>query len=84
VVVCFEVYSEAFFGVLQIVSPQWSRFWYTELIDVAISLHDFRDHLPNLGFSVFNRLSKSVLKIIILMVIKTLFYKPCTLKNKKT
>lgn len=56
-----------FLGVLHIISPQWSLFWYTELIDVAISLHDFKLHLPNTGFSLFNRLSSSLLKIIFIL-----------------
>ena len=48
-----SLYSEAFFGVLQIVSPQWSLFWYTEFMDVEISLHDLRFQRPNVGFSTF-------------------------------
>ena len=57
-------YSEAFFGVLHIVSPQWSLFWYTEFMDVEISLQDFKDHRPNLGFSTLTKSSNTFLNII--------------------
>jgi len=46
-------------------------------------LHDFKFHLPNIGFSVFNRLSKSVLKIIVLIVMKVVLSKPHTFVSRK-
>ena len=57
-------YSDAFFGVLHIVSPQWSLFWYTEFIEAANSSQDLSDHRPNLGFSVLKNISISFLIII--------------------
>jgi len=57
-------YSEAFLGVLQIVSPQWSLFWYTAFIEVEISSQDLRDQRPNLGFSTLTKMSYTFLNII--------------------
>ena len=58
-----SLYSEAFFGVLHITSPQWSLFWYTEFIEVVSSWHVFVFHRPNMGLSTFIKRSRSRLII---------------------
>jgi len=62
------IYSSAFLGSWHITSPQWSRFWYTEFMDVSSSLHDFTAHRPRTG-----RGSGFVKKSINLRIISTIF-----------